>query len=170
MWGLYSLSAPSILISTVLYWTVEYDRGRVDVSMENLMSHGIVMLMMLVDGLVIGRIPMRIKQIVYIFIATVAFIVWTVIDDLIVKGNDTAKDAVGNVFNWGTNPLWAALWTTIALLLIVPVAFYVIWAASLWSRWCKFDGSLRRLCSEDTASGGGRNGGLDQRRYRKGLV
>ena len=167
MWGLYSLAAPSVLIVTILYWSVVYDKGRVDVSMENLMAHGGVLLMVLFDGLIIAHIPVRMKQILYLYIVSVAFIAWTVIDDLVVTGNDAEKDAIDNVFSWKTKPLWAGLWTAVTLLAIVPAAYYIIWLASLWSRWCKFDGGRRRVYG---GTAGGSNGVMDQRRYRKGLV
>jgi len=173
MWGLYSLATPTALIVTVLYWSVVYDKGRVDVSMENLLAHGGVLLLMRIDGLIIAHIPIRMKQILYLYIVTVAFIVWTVIDDYVVTGNDDEKDAIDNVFSWKSDPMWAALWTAVTLLAIVPAAYYVIWLASLWSRWCKFDGSRRRMCGGGGGTSGGsvgKHGVVDQRRYRKGLV
>lgn len=59
-WVLYSIAAPGELVVMLLYWSMDYD-GQ-SITYLNMFKHGIIGVLIWLDGLAIATIPVRIKH------------------------------------------------------------------------------------------------------------
>lgn len=154
MWGAYSQVAPAYIIVVVLYWLQDYDPDQDEITFGNLMNHGGVALCIFLDGVALGVIPIRMKQILFLYVLAIAFLVWSVIHDFSGIGdgnwefedpNDPAEDSLYKILSWSTDPKRAAITCVLVLFVYCPVVYLITWTLSVWSRWCRLDGSRRRI-------------------------
>eukprot|EP00816_Leptocylindrus_hargravesii_P001381 CAMPEP_0196820638 /NCGR_PEP_ID=MMETSP1362-20130617/76179_1 /TAXON_ID=163516 /ORGANISM="Leptocylindrus danicus, Strain CCMP1856" /LENGTH=257 /DNA_ID=CAMNT_0042199601 /DNA_START=410 /DNA_END=1180 /DNA_ORIENTATION=- len=108
-WELYAMIAPAGLTVVLMYWVAIYD-GRTIIFL-NLWRHGILALCVILDGLFIGSVPIRIKQMRNIIVYEFLFLVWSIVHIFAGIGNGKGKnenddeeeendDAIYGVLNW----------------------------------------------------------------------
>ena len=136
-WTLYALVAPLELAITLLYWGSGI-AGRVTYS--SIMEHGILGSLVWIDGLFIGMVPVRAKQIWCLIMVATLYLLWTIIDALFNIGNGEwgpayNDDALYPILNWNKQTRAAAILSAIVELIVAPALFYLCWMASLLS--CK---------------------------------
>jgi len=150
-WGLFSTAATNQVLVVILFWTVEHQRGE-PVDYYSWMKHGIIALLVLLEGFLVNHIPIRAKHFLFVFIFDVLFLIWSVVHNLLGIGNpfrmdgdpDTDDDAIYAVLNWKERPGLTSALALGALLVVAPLTFYILWAVSLYSFPCRFDGGSRR--------------------------
>jgi hypothetical protein len=138
MWVLYVIAIHSQVVVTLLYWLLVYDGSSVDHT--DVYRHGILMILIMMDGFVINRIPIRLKQIVFVYAYSFAYLVWSLIHFAADIGNpetmdndpDTNDDALYGVLSWRDNPGGAAILCLILFFVGIPLIFVFVWALSLW--------------------------------------
>lgn len=117
------------------------------------------MIICLVEGLVVNRIPLRIQQIVFPMIIAVLYLTWTLIHALLlnvgnpnVNGTDGDDDAIYQSISWKRRPVAALMIATLTVVVVVPFLFMVTYVLSLPMRRYiqKADGqvSTRRMALE----------------------
>jgi len=157
-WILYSVAATTQILVFVLFWVIEYALAKkIDkptIEYRTIVTHGISMVLILVDGVVMRRIPVRAKHYMVVFVWETAFIVWTGIHAATNIGNplEDEKDAIYSIFSWKNDPVRTSVIAAINLFIVSPLLFWFLWALSAY-------GGLRRRGNNDDNSDGDSVGG-----------
>ena len=99
------------------------------------MLHGISWIIIAIDGILISRVPLRIKQFIFVEFFSVCYLVWSVLHSVLNVGNPwyTNKgenDPIYGFVNW-TNDTGYAAGLSVGLLFVgVPIAFLLCRAIS----------------------------------------
>lgn len=147
MWFLYFLSVPNEIIITLLYWTLDYPTKDGPVSYTNVFVHGILALLLLIDGNLIARIPLKMKQIVAIEIYATLYLIWTVIHAFsgVGKGDHTDEYLLYSVIDWKDKPIKTLITSFVILFVACPIVFTFAWFLSLAGEGFTFNGGRRQL-------------------------
>ena len=159
LWGLYAVAVTLQEVIALLFWILEFDPSLENVTYYKFMKHGGIMIICLVEGLVVNRIPLRIQQIVFPMIIAVLYLTWTLIHALLlnvgnpnVNGTDGDDDAIYQSISWKRRPVAALMIATLTVVVVVPFLFMVTYVLSLPMRRYiqKADGqvSTRRMALE----------------------
>jgi hypothetical protein len=148
-WALFAIALPAEIVITILYWTLEFDADD-GVTYINLMVHGIVMVLIMIDGFVLSRIPLRMKQFILFESLTALYFLWTVIHAYSGIGNPYADgdtptqddDAIFGSLAWKNNTTASVILFLGVLFAVNPIIFMMCRALSRLLP--------RRLCEEDT--------------------
>ena len=127
-WALYSIAAPAELTIILLFWALDYDRsndGPVTYCM--VFEHGILSIIVLLDGNLVGRIPLRLKHFITFQVYNLCYLAWTVI----FANCDFGESPIYDVLDWNHDAKGASLIVSIVLILICPFIFILCW-------WCSF--------------------------------
>ena len=139
------MCAPSEIFITLLYWVLVYEDGD-QVEYRSIYTHGILMVLLLIDGNCVARIPLRLKQILFMEIYLLLYLIWTVIHSASKIGNGNIDgDLLYDVVDWSNKPGKTALLCVILLLLIVPYVFVIAYTLSLIGKGFAFNGTRRYL-------------------------
>jgi hypothetical protein len=138
IWVLYVISIHSQVFVSLLYWLLVYDGS--SVVYPEVYRHGILMVLVMTDGFVVNRIPIRLKQIVFVYAYALAYLGWTLIHFGADLGNpettdndpDTNDDALYGVISWRDNAGGAVVLCLILVLVVIPLMFIFTWGLSLW--------------------------------------
>lgn len=114
--------------------------GPKNMTFHDIYEHGILFLVLMVDGFAIHRFPIRLKQILFVYAVCFSYIAWTVIHYLVDVGNpnwsdndpETDDDALYSAISWRKRPDSAAIQTLLFFTVAVPSFFLVLWCVSLW--------------------------------------
>jgi hypothetical protein len=144
-WALLAIAAPAQVMITILFWALEF-KGTI--SYVSLMVHGIVMVLIMIDGFILSRIPLRMKQFVLFESFSVVYVLWTVIHAYSGIGNPYAEgdtptqddDAIYSSLAWKNDAAGAAILSVIVLIVANPIIFMICRALSQLLP--------RRLCEE----------------------
>ena len=147
-WGLYATTAPLEICITLLYWSAVHEGP---LTYTTVMEHGGLAVLVLLDGLVIGLVPLRAKQFVFLLTVCVFYFVWSIVDAICDIGNGEwgpayEDDALYPVLNWKRQSNVAAIVSAFSTLVLAPMAFFACWMLSLAScskKCCEWDGSRR---------------------------
>lgn len=144
-WFLYALCVPTEILITILYWVLVYD-GRRNIYYATIYTHGILVFLILIDGNFVARIPLRLKQIVFVVIYGILYAVWTFIHSVSGIGNGS-KDGEGiyDVLNWKDKPEKTVIISAIICIVVIPVIYMLAWLLSLVGKGFAFNGTRRRL-------------------------
>ena len=77
-WALLAIVVPAEVMISILFWGLEYESGD-SVSYVTVMVHGGTMVLLLIDGFVLSRIPLRLKQFVFFESFSFLYLLWNVI-------------------------------------------------------------------------------------------
>lgn len=147
-WGLFALAAPAEIVVTVGYWTLVWDGTSSAFTYRNLMIHGGFMLIVLLEGLVINRIPIRLRHFWLVAAYLILYLAWTVLHALLGIGNpETDDDLIYTALQWKNEPGPTTLVGAEILFVLAPVAFLTVCLLSSWSCPCGCDGSHRRYAT-----------------------
>ena len=165
-WSMYATAAPLSLAITLLYWTaiapIAY--GPETFGYISISEHGGISLLVLLDGLCIGSVPLRAKQFIYLLSVCIAYLLWSIANFLFELGNgdwpDYDDDALYPVLKWGMDSrrLSATLSASV-IVVICPVLYWAVWMSSLASLG---DRHLRN--NDDAAAGDAEKGPSDMKR------
>jgi len=146
MWFLYFLATPLEIIITILYWVLDYPTKDINPGYVTIFTHGILAILLLIDGNLISRIPLRIPQVLFIMIYAVLYLIWTAIHAVSGIGNGSKDgDLLYHVIDWKEKPLATAITSIIIGVVVVPTVFMFIWMLSLVSKCSSFNGGRRQL-------------------------
>jgi hypothetical protein len=134
-WALLAIAAPAQVMITILFWALEF-KGTI--SSGSLMVHGIVMVLIMIDGFILSRIPLRMKQFALFESFAVAYVLWTVVHAYSGIGNPYADgetatqndDAIYDSLAWKNDTAEAAIVSVIVLIVANPIIFMMCRALS----------------------------------------
>jgi hypothetical protein len=147
MWGLYDTVAPLEVAITFLYWGSGLNG---DFTYINVMEHGGLLLLLLLDG---WAIPVRAKHVAFLLGISLLYLVWTIVDAILDIGSGDwgpayNDDALYPILNWKKETRGAAIVSAFAVLILAPLVYTIFW---MWSLKCAWDGFRRPLYQkEDT--------------------
>lgn len=145
VWFLYALSVPLEILITLLYWTLDYDKDS-KIWYSTIYCHGIIAIMLLVDGNLIARIPLRIKQMLFVEIYALLYMIWSLIHSMSGIGNGNREgDLIYDVMDWEDKTIMTIIIALIVLLVVTPLCFMLAWVLSIVGKGFVFDGGRRRL-------------------------
>jgi len=143
-WISFALAGTFQCITTVLYWVLVYD-GEV-IEYLNIMQHGIVNILVLIDGLLFNKVPVRMKHLIVILVSSGCWVLWSIIHDISSlsnpHGGDSSSevedsqddDAIYTSIRWNHEPISAVILCLIVLFIVEPLFLTLIWTASLRNR------------------------------------
>jgi len=137
IWMSYTVAVNMGFIIVILYWTLDYEGG--SITYKNAMIHGILSLLVFLDGAIVNRIPIRFKQISWVYLVELIYILWNIIHAFSGIGNpesvdvdpDTDDDAIYGVLNWNERAGKAVIVIVLVFFLATPLLFLIIWSMSL---------------------------------------
>ena len=153
-WFLFHAAAHLSLLVTFLWWVVEFESGETTFNFKNLSTHGGTCLVLLFEGFVVNRIPIR-----WFFWwgavlpINLAYFGWTVLHAKSDIGNPSRNDSdlLYDTIDW-EDDAWGALQTfLVSILLVGPFLQTLLYAMSLhgWPVCC---GKLIRRYVADSKS------------------
>ena len=133
-WAFFPLAATIEAVVVALYWTLDNDPNAV-ISYFGYMQHGGVFVLLLLEGLVVDRVPIRIHHMRYPLILSTAYGIWSAVHCLLTDiGNpnvDGGDDAIYPALNWEERPLSSLVTVLIAIFVLTPLFFMVFYVLSL---------------------------------------
>jgi hypothetical protein len=140
-WVMFSLAAGFEMIVALLYWFLDYDPDENELDFQNLMTHAIVLVLVLIDGLVLNRTPVRMKHYLVTLVFAIFYIVWTVIHAFVVERNPYSDDEVEypeisiySSFDWNNDLTDATILSAEVCFIVLPIFHLVTWAMSYAKR------------------------------------
>jgi len=125
-WALFAIAVPGEIVITILFWVLEFD-GTYDY--VSIMVHGVGMVLIMIDGFVLSRIPLRMKQFILFETFSVLYLLWNAIHSFSGIGNPYADDGTQNddaiyaSLAWKTDTTGAATLSVGVLFVANPVIF-----------------------------------------------
>ena len=138
-WAMYPLVSVAEIIVCVLYWTLDYEPSR-QIKIYTIAAHGFIMLLVLIDGILISRVPVRVRQLVFPFVYFSVYILWTGVHALLDIGNKHRNegvdddDAIYAMLSWNHKLVPTLIICLGVLFVACPVVFFLIWGLSICGR------------------------------------
>jgi hypothetical protein len=127
-WCIYSVSLVAEFIVAIGYWTFEYDPAE-QVTGINYYKHGIIGCLLLLDGNVIGRIPLRIKHWRGVLVYGILYLIWSMVVSYLKLGR--RHGIIYSFMDWRDDPEKAAGIGFFLLFLLGPLVYGACWLISL---------------------------------------
>jgi hypothetical protein len=156
-WLMFEVAAQFTFVVTVLYWTLDYQPGVTKITYVNLFAHGVDMILVWIDGLVINRIPVRWKHVFLPMFLAACYVAWLVIHQVLTDigipgegdGNpETNDDLIYPAVDFETKTTFSSVLCVMVVLVFVPLVHWLLWGLSLGCP-CQCNGSTRRYLSAD---------------------
>jgi len=141
-WGLYATVTTIQMAVALLFWLLEYSFDTGCPSYNSLMKHGVFMVLVLLEGLVLNSIPIRAKHVVFPVTLACLFLIWSILQAVFNIGNplredddeETDDDAIYGAINWRERPESTAQVAVVSSFVLVPILFLTLWTASKISK------------------------------------
>lgn len=131
-WISYVIASHAEPLVTIFFWSAEYTR-ELEVNFDSLAPHGLVAVLILVDGILINRIPVHWIHYWYLIVPyDLIYLLWTVLHFVFDVGNPNQSDqdpssnddAIYQVLQWEDD--WEmALVLTVLVFVIGPIFFFL---------------------------------------------
>jgi len=141
VWIIYTVALVTEFVVVFGYWTFLYHGGGLG-GFHNLYRHLFIGFILLFDGTVIGRIPLRLKHLRWFYVYIGLYLLWTIIFAHWNLGKNH-DGIIYHVVDWKHNPKLAIIVVTLLGFVAGPLSFFFCWLCSLWSKGCTFDGGRR---------------------------
>jgi hypothetical protein len=136
-WAFFPLAATLEAVIVMLYWKVDFQAGT-EVNYMGYMKHGGVFVIVLLEGLIVDRVPVRLCHLVYPMIVAICYLLWTLVHGLLARignphKNDTTADdnAIYEAINWEERPESSLIICLVSLGMLVPLLFLGVYLLSL---------------------------------------
>ena len=95
-WAFFTLAAVSQMVVTCMYWLLVYED---EASNESILKHGVVFVLVWLDGLVVNKIPVRLRHWMEIcFPVFLAYAIWTVLQSPLVFEVDNPYEGDDQIY------------------------------------------------------------------------
>jgi len=135
-WAFFTLSAVLQMVVTIMFWLLVYESGTPAPS--SILRHGVVYVLVWFDGLVVNRIPVRLRHWVEIVLPVIlAYVVWTVLQSPVVfevENPYKEDDQIYSVLDWSSSPATSVQLVSYIIFGVSPIAHLTAWALSLVRR------------------------------------
>lgn len=160
------------ILITLLYWTLDFEKGA-PIRYTSVMQHGVFMLLVMVDGYIVNRIPVRFRQLIGFVVVEATYIIWSGIHAATSIGDPTRSDldpttdddAIYGALNWNERPGSTSIAAFGMLLIVTPILFLFVWYVSTFGRryrsdysegdeqQCENEDDVERGASDKSSSG-----------------
>jgi hypothetical protein len=143
-WVLFSTAGVHQILLVVVFWSSGLFVPD-DLNFVYIMRHGGVMVVTLVEGLLINRVPVRLQHALVTEILGIMYLLWSVFHSFVLYENPDAEEFDGGVYEillWRENPGQAVFMSLGILLLVIPLATLALWGASLPKRLYKTESGI----------------------------
>ena len=111
---------------TMNYWLLVFEPGDETYEWFDYYNHGGHLIVSLLDGFGIHRLPIRFKQISLHYAVQIIYLLWTIIHGLSGIGNPLKDDdAIYDALNWKMRPGQSAVLCSLLICVAVPLCFLV---------------------------------------------
>lgn len=146
-WMLYSISLPGEFMVAIGYWLYDYDPDGT-MTFINLYKHAFIGILLLIDGLIVGRIPLRAKHWKGIFVYGFIYLIWSMAFSYYKMGEKNG--IIYEFIDWRNDPYQASSVFFLLLFVTAPMVFSFCWLISLSDGMCSliccsFNGKRRHL-------------------------
>jgi len=154
LWVMYSVATVHEICITLLYWTLVYDGNLL---YQSVVLHGVFVPLLLVDGFVLGKIPVRFKHVLFGQIAGLIWMIWSVVHSLTDFGiseedrSDGDGDPLYDTLNWQDNTLSSTIIAGLVIFVLFPFVHWIVLLLSLYSPCCMYESGRRVKVSTDKA-------------------
>lgn len=129
---LLSIAAPSQVMLTTIYWvgfcysmligTTEY---------ASIMTHGGCLILVMIDGFLLSRIPLRVKQVIFFQAFMLMYIIWSVIHAYSGIGNPYDDGMyLYELLQWKNYPVSSLMLSLTGVFLVSPIVYLLLRAVS----------------------------------------
>ena len=139
-WVMFLVVIVKGIVVVLLFWGTEYDwsSGKPPTTFK-VMSHGVTWTLAMIDGMIINKIPIRLKHYYIVLLFTSIFMIWTIIQGLIPIDNPwtTSEDNTERLYvilDWENEPIQAIIISCIVLFVALPFFTIIFWSISLCYR------------------------------------
>ncbi|GFH60236.1 hypothetical protein CTEN210_16712 [Chaetoceros tenuissimus] len=120
---------------TVMFWVLVFDGKKQHLS--SIYEHALVLVLAALDGFIIHRFPIRLKQIAGVYAVLIAYLIWTIIHSQTGIGNGYEysdgfdDDALYSDLNWNKRIGGAIVLVVLVIFIELPLIFILLWLLSL---------------------------------------
>jgi len=155
-WALYAIAMPANIIVVLLYWTLDYEPGVSTIDFHNIFRHAISCALIFIDANVLSTIPLRAKQLIFPWMYSIVYVIWTIINSYAGIGDGewpnededqkNEDDALYSVIDWKHNPAKASVYAIAIVFVVFPLVYFFTWTFSVvGGGCCKCSGSRRKI-------------------------
>eukprot|EP00592_Proboscia_alata_P029202 CAMPEP_0194433522 /NCGR_PEP_ID=MMETSP0176-20130528/77231_1 /TAXON_ID=216777 /ORGANISM="Proboscia alata, Strain PI-D3" /LENGTH=171 /DNA_ID=CAMNT_0039250813 /DNA_START=1 /DNA_END=512 /DNA_ORIENTATION=+ len=153
MWALFSMACVGEITAVAFYWALQYVFvGGMPITWITWMQHCLICVFVFIDGFIIGRIPLRAKQVIFPMNLLFWFWFWTAIHYIFgigvgnkTDGNEGSDDkdvtAISDddslypgLINWGSLQGRSTAISFVMTAVLSPLVFYMCWMVSFYGR------------------------------------
>ncbi|CAJ1941109.1 unnamed protein product [Cylindrotheca closterium] len=137
-WLLFSMSSVLECVITLLYWGFR-SSSMGPISVSDVTTHGCIGAVVLLQGLLVDHMPLRLKHTVATVLFTFFYLVWTVIQNVVIQyspfdDDESDDDAIYDVLRWRKHTIRSLINALSSVFLAIPFFTIFIWALSLPGR------------------------------------
>jgi len=126
-WIMFTIAAHVEIMVTLLYWVLVYQPGVTTVRYTTISNHGIICVLVWIDGLVLNRIPIRMKHWYRMALPfELAFVLWSILHAKVFPNDE----ALYNVLDWNESWETALMYSVISVLPLGFILYCLLWVAS----------------------------------------
>jgi len=134
-WIVFSVTFPHEAGVLLLFWPLSYDPNIHDLDYDNIMTHGGALVLVLVDGMILSRVPVRLKHLSVTLVFALLYSIWTILQNIVLQqgpeDSTNDDDALYDVLKWRKTPLAASMLCVTILALLFPLLYLLGWLLSL---------------------------------------
>ncbi|KAL7462605.1 hypothetical protein ACHAXS_002985 [Conticribra weissflogii] len=125
-WSLFAIALPAEIVIAILFWVLEFKGNLTYISV---MTHGGGIFLLIFDGFIFSRIPLRMKQFTLFETFSSLYISWNIVHAFSGIGNPNTvegvddDDAIYGSMNWKEKPIFAGIVAALTLLVLNPIVF-----------------------------------------------
>ena len=140
-WFMFSVAAVHGPVITYIFWTAEYAPSTYDLKYSVIMMHGPTWALVLLDGFLVSKIPVRLMHYWICFFFGILFLCWSLIQAFLPVDNpykdgdaNGGDESLYDVLDWNNDPVPSAGLSVLLLLIAFPVIQILLWMMSLPGR------------------------------------
>ena len=128
---------------TIFFWYWEVLYVNETMTYSDVFDHTILIFFTAIDGYVFDRIPIRLRQIVWVYPIPFLYLIWTIIHGLSGVGNPWLNgdddeteddDAIYSIINWKVRSQMTGIVVSVLFLVALPFFFTITWLLSFIPR------------------------------------
>ena len=135
-WGLFSIVSCAGGGVVLMYWLAIYDYTSGAPEYYSVMSHGVAFLLVLIDGFVLNKIPLRLKHYLFTVSYGLLFVGWSLIAAYAnIDNPDTSSEdnteALYSILDWINSPVSATISSVGVNFVVLPLYAIIFWGVSI---------------------------------------
>ena len=141
-WILFLIVIDHGIMVTLLFWLTEYTNSYSEPTFPLVMFHGGAVLLALIDGFIINRIPIRLTHYIFVLFFGMLYCIWTVLQGLVFEIDNPwtspqdDSEALYTLIDWKNDPTLAIIVGIGVNFVAFPLLTMIFWAISISSVRC----------------------------------